>query len=155
MGEGTACVWVESSNYSGRSLWHLPPPAHGRLYESWVVQDSCDVGSLADIVSASSSSTGSDTTSGAGGGNRLARLRSSCCCSPDPEQRMLSDLLCLLDVASGLDYLHTCCNMVGAGGCAALCGPCLAESARGRAAHPAAPTTLVLSASSARRCTAT
>lgn len=88
-----------------------------RLYESWLVQDYCDAGSLADVVSSSSSSAasqppGSGTASGSGNG-RLARLRASICCSSDPEQRMLGNLLCLLDVASGLDYLHSCCNMVG------------------------------------------
>jgi len=98
----------------------LPPSAPAllptRLYESWLVQDFCDSGSLADLVSASSRSQGSAAGSGSapstGGKDRLGRLRASICCSPDPEQAMLANLLCLLDVASGLDYLHTCCNMV-------------------------------------------
>jgi serine/threonine protein kinase len=81
------------------------------------VQDLCDSGSLADLVSASGNGTqsrsGPPGMSGSGGGkHRLGRLRASICCSADPEQRMLANLLCLLDVASGLDYLHSCCNMV-------------------------------------------
>lgn len=95
-------------------------PCLCRLYESWLVQDYCDSGSLADLVSLSSSSQadpwagpGPSPSSTSGSKDRFARLRASICCSPDPQQRMLANLLCLLDVASGLDYLHSCCNMVG------------------------------------------
>lgn len=53
------------------------------MYETWLITELCDRGSLADLVH-----------SGRMGG-------------ADPAQRGIWVLLCLLDTALGLDYLHS------------------------------------------------
>ena len=69
----------------------------------------CDLGSLADLVSSS-------------GGQRPAAAAAAAAPTPaprlgrDPAERCIAALLCLLDVASGLEYLHTCCSLVSARG---------------------------------------
>ncbi|PRW55899.1 kinase [Chlorella sorokiniana] len=52
------------------------------LYETWLVCEFCDRGSLADLVA-------------------TGKL------SPDPAQRDIVAVLCLLDIALGLEYLHS------------------------------------------------
>ncbi len=65
------------------------------MYETWLITELCDRGSLADLVHA-----------GRMGG-------------ADPAQRSIWVLLCLLDVALGLEYLHS--NTIVSAGGGGLC----------------------------------
>ena len=64
-----------------------PPPCsannHCRLYESWLICEHCERGSLADVIA----------------NGQLSPA--------DPAQRNVWVVLCLLDIALGLDYLHS------------------------------------------------
>lgn len=68
-----------------RLLCRTVAPSPCSLYETWIISEYCDRGSLAEAVAPGS------------------RLRPA---GPDPVQHEVWTLLCGLDVALGLDYLH-------------------------------------------------
>ena len=73
-----------------------------RLYETWLICEHCDRGSLADIIA----------------NGQLSPA--------DPAQRSIWVVLCLLDIALGLDYLHSS-TIVSAvlSACCARCDCCV------------------------------
>lgn len=105
-------------------------------YETWLITEYCDRASLHDLLRGV-------------GGARWA---------PDPGQRDLWTLLALLDIAQGLDYLHSNTIVSGWGGVAVKCGrgrgrkgEAGAGASRPLATHPAVPPASTVRASDSWR----